>query len=122
MYKFSSKSKKNLESCHQDLQRVFNEVIKITDCSVICGHRSEEEQNEAFENGRSHLKWPKSNHNNIPSRAVDVAPYPIDWNDINRFFYLSGVVFTIANQLNIQIAWGGHWKSLKDYPHFELKE
>jgi len=26
----------------------------------------------------------------MPSDAVDVAPYPIDWNDKERFYYFAG--------------------------------
>jgi len=41
---FGERSRNNLKTCHEDLQKLFNEVIKHFDCSVICGHRGQEEQ------------------------------------------------------------------------------
>ena len=51
MPKFGSKSKANLATCHEDLQKVFNEVIKYVDCSALEGHRPEWRQNDLFEKG-----------------------------------------------------------------------
>ena len=53
MYRFSKKSKERLASCDERLQRVFNEVIKYTDCSILQGHRGEREQNKYFSEGKS---------------------------------------------------------------------
>ena len=137
MYKFSKRSKDNLASVSINLQKLFNEVIKEIDCTVICGHRSPEEQFELYKKGRVNkdFKWivvdkakvvtnidgraKKSNHNYLPSRAVDVVPYPLDWNDITAFKKLGEVVKRKAKELGIKISWGGDWQSLKDYPHFE---
>ena len=44
MAKFGKSSKKRLATCDERLQKVFNEVIKYVDCSVLEGHRSEERQ------------------------------------------------------------------------------
>jgi peptidoglycan L-alanyl-D-glutamate endopeptidase CwlK len=60
--------------------------------------------------------------------AVDVAPYPIDWNDPARFARLFGYIERIANELQIPIRWGGDWnrnwrtkdERLIDLPHIEL--
>ena len=46
MPKFGSRSKKNLATCDERIQKVLNEVIKHVDCSVIEGHRSAERQNK----------------------------------------------------------------------------
>lgn len=137
MYKFSKRSRDNLSTASTNLQKLFNEVIKEADCTVICGHRSPEEQFELFKKGRENknFKWvvvdkskvvtnidgraKKSNHNYLPSKAVDVVPYPLDWNDIAAFKKLGEVVKRKAKELGIKISWGGDWQSLKDYPHFE---
>lgn len=63
MPKFGTRSRSNLETCHENLQKLFNEVIKHYDCSVICGHRGQQEQDQAFHDGRSKLKFPQSKHN-----------------------------------------------------------
>jgi len=128
MYKFSKRSKVKLESAHPDLQHLFNEVIKVIDCTVIFGHRTEAEQESMFDQGHTPLHFPKSNHNKKPALAVDVVPYPIDWNNRERFVYFAGIVKGIASQLNIQMRWGGDWdndnqlrdQTWMDLPHYEL--
>jgi peptidoglycan L-alanyl-D-glutamate endopeptidase CwlK len=126
MPKFSEKSKKQLSYCHDDLQTLFNEVILITDCSIICGYRGQEAQNEAFKTGHSKLQYPHSKHNSLPAMAVDVVPYPIDWNDLKRFNELSVIVkdtwvrLKQDDKVNSLLSWGGDWHSFKDLPHWEL--
>ena len=111
-----------LSTCDNDLQALFYEVIKEFDCSIICGHRGEAEQNKAFKEGNSKLKWPKSKHNTYPSRAVDVVPWPIDWKDIKRFKALAVVVQNKAKEMGIKIQWGGDWPKFRDYPHWQLED
>lgn len=79
MAKFSSTSQEKLLTCHPDLQKVFKEVIKTFDCTILVGHRDQQAQDKAFAEGKSKKSWPDSKHNTTPSRAVDVAPFPIDW-------------------------------------------
>ena len=128
MPQFSARSLKNLEQCHPLLQLLMYEAIKVTDFSVICGFRGEKEQNEAYARGHSKLKWPQSKHNQTPSMAVDIVPYPIDWNDELRFRTLGAVVKEIWSQLppekkeGYELSWGGDWKTFKDLPHFELRK
>ena len=129
MPKFGKKSRKNLETCHEDLQKVFNIVVKTYDCTVTCGHRGKEDQNKAYDEGRSKVKFPKGRHNALPSKAVDVVPYPVDWNDTDRMYYFSGFVKGIASTMGLKIRWGGDWDNdtevkdtgFKDLPHFELR-
>ena len=119
---YSATSLDRLNTCDERLVDLFIEVIKHRDCRIICGHRGEEEQNDAYHQGHSQVKFPNSNHNVYPSRAVDVAPYPIDWQDIDRFKFLGGFVLGVAAAMKIPLKWGGEWSSFKDYPHFELTE
>lgn len=127
MYSFGTKSRKNLESCHPKLQFLFGEVIKHVDCSVICGERTEEEQNKAFKENRSKLKFPESKHNSTPSLAVDVVPYPIDWTDMERFqrfvFFVKGMASAYNINLRVGLDWDGNFKldeNFVDAPHFEI--
>lgn len=129
MNSFSPKSQERLSTCHPDLQRLFNEVIKHYDCTVTCGHRGKEEQDEAVRTGQSKLAWPYSKHNSLPSKAIDVVPFPIDWQDKGRFLHFAGFVLATAKQLNIEIRCGVDFNedlnfkndSFFDAPHFELK-
>lgn len=129
MPKFGNKSKKNLSQAHPLLQELFEEVIKYYDCSVIEGHRTKVEQDAAFHSGKSKVKFPNSKHNSVPSMAVDVCPYPIDWNDRDRFYHFGGFVMGMAKALGIDLRWGGDWnnnnvfkdQTFHDLPHFELR-
>jgi peptidoglycan L-alanyl-D-glutamate endopeptidase CwlK len=119
-YNFSEVSASKLATCDKRLQLICNEAIKEIDFSVLCGHRSEVSQDKAYRTGKSQLNWPDSKHNKQPSLAVDVAPYPIDWKDIARFYGLAGIFMKVALSNGIDITWGGHWSNLRDYGHFEL--
>lgn len=136
MPQFSALSKERLASCDMRLQIIFNTVIQRVDCVILEGHRGEAAQNEAFRKGNSKLKWPNGNHNAIPSRAVDVAPFlpdvKIDWGDLVAFGRLMGYVQAIADARQIKLRfgldWDGDWRtvgrdpneSFLDAPHVEL--
>ena len=130
MPRFGKKSRERLSTCDKRLQDLFNEVIKTVDCSVLEGHRSEERQNKLQEEGKSKVRYPKGRHNASPSNAVDVAPYPIDWNDRERFHLFAGFVLGVANRMGITLRWGGDWNmnfnlkdnNFDDLPHFEIRE
>lgn len=125
---FSERSKAKLATCHPELQHLFNEVVKHFDCTILTGHRDKEAQNGAFNAGKSKLQWPNSKHNESPSMAVDVAPYPIDWNDLERFRRFVWFVRGVAAARGIEIRTGADWdgdhsitdQSFHDLPHFEL--
>lgn len=138
MPKFGKGSLDKVATCHPDIQRVLNKAIKKYDFTVIYGYRSPEEQLALFKQGRELVKGKyvvvgktvtnldgytkKSRHNSNPSEAVDVAPYPIDWNNINKFKEMAIVIKEAAKEEGVDLVWGGDWKSFKDYPHFELKK
>ena len=128
MPRFSNRSKEALATCHPDLRRVMNEAIKYIDFSVLEGHRGQAAQDLAFRQGLSKLRWPNGRHNSKPSRAVDIAPYPIVWADTERFVLFAGFILGIASTLGIKLRWGGDWdtdwqvkdEKFRDYGHFEL--
>ena len=127
---YSSKSKAILATCDPRLQDIFNTLIEWFDLSIISGHRGEAEQNKIHDEGFSQVRYPDSKHNADPARAVDVAPYPIDWEDRERFTYLAGWVMAIAKMKGYHIRWGGDWaestdlkqNGFDDLGHFELME
>lgn len=116
---FSQKSKERLATCHPDLQRLFNAVILKADCTVLCGHRGQEEQEHAYAMGYSHAKWGQSKHNSVPSMAVDVAPYPVNWANLKSWKAFAEIVKAEAKALGIRVTHGGDWK-MGDFPHWEL--
>lgn len=123
---FSDSSLKKLETCHKDLRLICVKSIEIIDFAVICGYRNKEEQTIAFQRGFSKANYPLSRHNHLPSKAVDIAPYPINFKDDKKFYELAGVIKAVAHYLfengaiSHKLKWGGEFKSLKDLPHFEL--
>ena len=129
MPKFGRKSRERLSTCESNLQKVFNEVIKHVDCSVLEGHREKDRQNKLFEEGKTKVKYPNGRHNRQPSSAVDVTPYPVDWKDRERQTLFAGFVIGVASQMGINLRWGGDWDQdfqvvdnrFDDFPHFELK-
>ncbi len=125
MAKYSKVSQSRLMTCNPILQDIFNELIQEYDHSILCGERGKEDQDNAFNTGKSKAKWGQSKHNVIPgvrtlSDAVDAAPYPIDWNDHTRFSEMNDKVQAIAKRKNVKINWGGNFKSLRDLPHWEI--
>lgn len=130
MPKFGKTSKRNLATCDPQIQRLLNEAIKYVDFSVTCGHRGEKAQTEAYEAGLSEVQWPDSEHNDMPSKAADVAPYAngILWDDLEGFTLLAGIIKGISLMLCIDIRIGVDWDgdlvvkehSFKDRPHIEL--
>lgn len=135
MPRFNSRSMMKLFTCHPELQTLFNHVIKTVDCTILQGFRGEDDQNKAFDERRSKLTWPNSKHNHNPSLAVDVTPYPIDFENTNLALWFGGYVLGMAQALKDQremthsIRWGGDWdnddklnkpRELNDLVHFEL--
>ena len=134
MYNYSKTSKRRLSTCHKDLQKVFNFVIKYIDCSIVCGHRGQIEQDDAFDGGFSKLIYPFSKHNKLPSMAVDCIPYPTKWTDMDAMQVLGGFIMGVASmmyekgEITHLIRWGHDWDMDNDYgdqtfidaPHYEL--
>ncbi|OCH32970.1 peptidase [Aliivibrio fischeri] len=129
MNKFSQQSATRLASCHPQLQKVFTKVLEICDCSILCGHRTEAEQN-ALPSSNTKVRFPNSKHNSVPSKAVDATPYPYDEDDRERFSYFAGIVIGVGASMGIVIRWGGDWdkdnelkdNGFDDLMHFELVE
>ena len=130
MPKFGRASRDRLKTCDKRLQKVLNEVIKHVDCSILEGHRSEERQNKLYDEGKTKVRYPKGRHNSNPSLAVDVARYPIDWDDRERHTLFAGFVIGVARGMDIRLRWGGDWNRnwdtkdnrFDDFPHFEIYE
>lgn len=130
MPSFGKRSREKLDTCDERLQKLFEQVVKDFDCSILEGHRSQQRQDQLFRENKSQVKWPNGKHNTTPSMAVDVAPYPVDWKDINQFYHFAGYVRGVARMMDIELRFGGDWdgdyevadETFKDLPHFELRD
>lgn len=143
MYEFGEKSQSKLDTCHEDIQVIMNEVIKVYDVSVIEGHRSQETQMKYFQEGKSTLDGvsKKSKHQSYPSKAIDLMPYKKGTNafsgnelDTRRFYFMMGIVKATAERLlaegkiSHKVRFGIDWdgddvfrdQNFHDAPHFEI--
>ena len=127
-YKFGKKSASELLTCHPDIQMIMNDVIQYRDFSILCGYRNEIDQNKAFAEGKSKVKFPNGKHNKQPSLAVDITPYPIEWKDARRFGdlvrFIQGYALAKYNiKLRVGMDFNGDFEyndNFYDYPHLEL--
>ena len=131
MAKFGKRSEEKLATIDPQIVEVLRDAIEVYDFTIVCGARSKEVQNEAFATGASKKQWPDSKHNvelpGLYSEAVDVAPWPINWNDNLAFARLYGIIEACAFRRGITLRWGGDWdsdgsstdQSFMDIGHFE---
>ncbi|MDB4725877.1 M15 family metallopeptidase [bacterium] len=117
-YKLGTRSLQNLSGVHPDMQAVVKKAIEITevDFTVIEGIRHLDRQKQLLKEGKSTTL----NSRHITGHAVDMVPWPVDWEDLDRFETMAEAMKAAAEELDISIVWGGDWKSFYDAPHFEL--
>lgn len=117
-FALGERSQRNLEGVHPDLVSVVKRAIGITkqDFMVIEGMRSLERQKQLLAEGKS--KTMNSRH--LTGHAVDLCPYPVDWNDADKFVAISEAMKEAAKELDIPLEWGGDWKNGWDKPHYQL--
>lgn len=106
---------------HPEIVRFFNffkEKTPDLHCSWV--YRDKEMQDEAYASGKSRAHFPNSKHNLEPSQAVDIFQIDEDGKAVfSKEFCESIHNEAIENGFNVR--WGGDFKSLGDYGHFELK-
>ena len=141
-FKLSERSLKSLEGVNPNLVKVVERAIELTeqDFLVLEGVRSKEQCYINYGKGRTvaqcSAKGVPTNYaqpsllkvtwlNNplaskhVTGNAVDLVPYPINWNTISKFTTISKAMKQAAKELGVDLEWGGDWTK-KDYPHFEL--
>ena len=141
-YKLSERSLNSLKGVNPNLVKVVERAIELTeqDFLVLEGVRSREQCYINYGKGRTAAQCsakgvptkyaqpnlPKVTWLNSPlaskhvtGNAVDLIPYPVDWNTISKFITISKAMKQAAKELGVDLEWGGDWTK-KDYPHFEL--
>lgn len=140
-------SRARLKGVNPYLVAVVERAIQITkvDFAVVQGNRTRDEQMRLYGKGRTgaqceakgvpatyarpgeaQVTW-TLNSNHIGGRAVDIAPYvdgQIVWDDNGKrglWPHLAKAMRDAANELGVDIVWGGSWEKTPDRPHFELK-
>lgn len=137
----SKRSLDNLKGVHPNLVSVFKEAIKKTpiDFTIIEGVRTEERQNQLYQQGRTTKGNRVTNADGVLRKsnhqvkgdgfgyAVDIYPF-VDGKVrvtekyvVDNLRVISKHIKEEALKLGVTIVWGGDWKSPFDPPHFELK-
>lgn len=137
MFEYGPRSKRELKTCHADLQKIFNVAIKRSkiDFGISEGHRTIERQKYLYSIGRTiRINSPiithvdgekkKSKHNSKPSFALDIFIYTHQnaykekiLYDKPHLAYIAGLIDSIAAELleageiSHAIRWGGNWDS-----------
>lgn len=129
MYKYSQRSLDKLKTCHPDIQKVFMEVIKHVDVTILEGVRTKETQEEYVRTGKS--KTMNSKHlkqSDGYSHAIDAIAYPIEWDNWQRNYMVAGFIKGVAASMGVKLRMGADWdgdfttkdQTFHDLPHFEL--
>jgi peptidoglycan L-alanyl-D-glutamate endopeptidase CwlK len=157
MTHYSTRSLTRLHTCHGELQKLLLEVDKHWPNTILEGKRTIEQQRENV--AKKVSKTMDSRHLDDPSNAVDAAPDPLSWpkmheqlaellghlsaqgrremkehildyaKQLARWYYFAGFVLGTAQQMGIDIRWGGDWdgdrdiheNTFDDLPHYERR-
>lgn len=132
-FKLGKTSLARLKGVDETLVNVVKRAIEISevDFGVLEGLRTLERQRELYSQGRGNhgkiVTWTmKSRH--LEGKAVDLVPYPLDWNDLEKFDKIAKAMFKAAKEQDVNLRWGADWdmdgnyreKGEYDSPHFEL--
>lgn len=112
---FSQVSASRLLTCRPILSELAYEAIKKYDFSILCGWRGKEEQDRAFNEGHSKLRFPNSKHNAVASDgkpsslAFDFSPYPASFDPYPRYSLIAGYLMGLGYARGIFVRWGADW-------------
>jgi len=122
-HKYGQASATKLATCHEEIQRVMRQALKMTppsiDITIVWGFRNKPQQN-GIDPRFTNARWPSSYHNatdeNLEpcSDAVDFAPWitlpsgrkGIPWRDTNLFSMLAGIIQAAAYIEAVDLTWG----------------
>lgn len=152
-YVLGQRSLERLNGVHPDLASVVKRAIELTtqDFSVLEGVRTDKRQRELYGQGRTaaelraagvdpklakpsmqKVTWTlKSNHfkqKDGYGHAVDLVPYPLDWNALAKFDAIATAMLQAADDIGVTIRWGADWdqdgnwreRGESDNPHWEI--
>ena len=151
MYKLSERSLQRLQGVHPNLVKVVKRAIEISkqDFTVLEGVRTKKQCMINYGKGRTiaqcvakgvpaqyanpnaaKVTWLNnpfaSKH--VSGKAVDLVPYPVDWDDLKKFDTIAQAMLQAAKELGVPVRWGADWdgdgkpreRGESDSPHFEI--
>ena len=125
-FKFSKSSLAKLDTMEPDLREVFKLALNYSkfDFGISEGIRDLDTQKKYLAAGKTTtLKSKHLPNSEGKSEAGDI--FILDKNgsvtwEFKYYRKVAEAMFRAAFELNVPIAWGGHWYSFSDGPHFEL--
>lgn len=144
-----NRSLDRMEGVHPDIIKVVKRAAELAthqqDFTVLEGVRSREQMCINYGKGRTvaeclakgvpakysepskaKVTWLSNPFNSMHrvhpdgfGHAIDLAPYPIDWQDFTRFRKLAELMKMAAAQCGVRLVCGADWDK-QDLPHFEL--
>lgn len=120
MFRFGETSQKRMRGLHPDLLQVVHRALQLTsvDFMVVEGLRSLPRQRKLVAEGKSRTL----NSRHLTGHAIDLCAWldgELKWGRP----YSSDVADAMkraADELNVELDWGGDWQSFQDTPHFQL--
>jgi peptidoglycan L-alanyl-D-glutamate endopeptidase CwlK len=119
-YQLGLRSKSRLVTVHPDLRKVVERAIELTkvDFTVLEGVRTVTRQKQLVASGASTTM----NSRHLTGHAVDLGAYvggSVRW-DWPLYYKIADAMKQSAKELNVDLEWGGDWKTFKDGPHYQL--
>ena len=119
-YVLGKRSKERMGGVHPDLVKVVERAIELTevDFTVLEGLRDLARQKELLAKGATTTL----NSRHLTGHAVDLGAWvdgTVRW-DWPLYYKIADAIKAAADELDIDIVWGGDWQSFKDGPHFQL--
>lgn len=117
---FEKLSTRRLQGVHPDLTDVVHKAISNLDIPVLVveGKRTRARQRQLVRKGASQTM----NSRHLTGHAVDLVA--VDGRKLlwGQPYYqkISAAMKSAADELNVDIDWGGDWRSFKDTPHYQL--
>ena len=93
--------------------------VRHPDIHVSWSYRDEVSQDQAVQEGKSKLAYPKSAHNKLPALAIDLFQI----NEAGQALWNKSFFEQLDHeneQAQIKIKWGGNWVNLGDDDHWEV--
>ena len=150
-YQLSKRSLSRLAGVDDKLVAVVKRAIEISDVDfmVLEGVRSKEQCMINYGKGRTAAqvqakgvpaKYAKPSvakvtwlnnpfaSKHVNGKAVDLVPYPVNWNDLKKFDQIAKAMLQAAKELGVPVRWGADWdndgkpreRGESDSPHFEI--
>lgn len=127
MFIFSNRSKQYLSKIDPRLQLLMTITLSLStiDFGITAGLRTTTQQQAVYQDGKSQLDGITKISKHQLGLAVDLVCYHPNTRqvtyEVQYYYYLAGLIQSLAQTLGYNIAWGGWWK-FQDCCHWEIKD